>query len=140
MSKLRFVIDTNTLVSSILIPSSVPAQAFTLIKQLGIFLVSLPTIEELQEVLTRPKFDKYVSASTRSEFVAQFIEISELIAIEESIVACRDAKANKFLEVAVNGQADYLITGDRDLLSLHPFRDIQILNPAKFVNDYHNRE
>ena len=46
---------------------------------------------------------------------------------------CRDAKDDKFLEVAVNGKADYLITGDRDLLVLHPFREIQIVSPATFL-------
>jgi putative PIN family toxin of toxin-antitoxin system len=133
-SKLRFVIDTNTLVSSILIASSIPDRAVKLIRHSGIILISVATIEELQKVMNRPKFDKYVDPEIRSEFIAQLIQQSELVEINEPIIACRDPKDDKFLEVAVNGKADYLITGDRDLLVLHPFRNIQILTPADFLN------
>jgi len=132
-SKLRFVIDTNTLVSSILIASSVPDRAVKLIRHSGIVLISVATIEELQKVMNRPKFDKYVDPEIRSEFIVQLIQQSELVEINESILACRDSKDDKFLEVAVNGKADYLITGDRDLLVLHPFRDIQIITPSAFL-------
>ena len=132
-SKLRFVIDTNTLVSSILIASSVPDRAVKLIRHSGIVLISVATIEELQKVMNRPKFDKYVDPEIRSEFIVQLIQQSELVEINELILACRDSKDDKFLEVAVNGKADYLITGDRDLLVLHPFRDVQIITPAAFL-------
>ncbi len=132
ISKQRFVIDTNTLVSSILIASSIPDKAVKLIRNLGVILISVATIEELQKVMNRPKFDKYVEPEIRSEFIAQLTQQSELIEINESVIACRDSKDDKFLEVAVNGKADYLITGDRDLLVLHPFRDIQIITPADF--------
>ncbi|MEA5489407.1 MULTISPECIES: putative toxin-antitoxin system toxin component, PIN family [Pseudanabaena] len=56
-----------------------------------------------------------------------------MIEITESITICRDRKDDKFLELAINRKADYLITGDRDLLVLHPFRNIQILTPADFL-------
>lgn len=65
--KSRFVIDTNTLVSSILISDSISDKAVKLIRQLGIILVSLETLEELREVLIRPKFDKYVDSAIRSD-------------------------------------------------------------------------
>ncbi|MCA6518021.1 MAG: putative toxin-antitoxin system toxin component, PIN family [Pseudanabaena sp. M110S1SP2A07QC] len=51
-----------------------------------------------------------------------------------SAIAFRYPKDDKFLELAVNGKADYLITGDKDLLVLHPFRDIEIINPSDFLN------
>ena len=133
MPKLRFVIDTNTLVSSVLIASSIPDRAVTSIRQSGIILISIATLEELQAVLNRPKFDKYVDPSIRSEFVAQLAQQSELIDITESVIECRDRKDDKFLELAINGKADYLITGDRDLLVLHPFRNIPIFTPAAFL-------
>ncbi len=133
MPKLRFVIDTNTLVSSVLIASSIPDRAVTSIRQSGIILISIATLEELQAVLNRPKFDKYVDPSIRSEFVAQLAQQSELIDITESVNECRDRKDDKFLELAINGKADYLITGDQDLLVLHPFRNIPIFTPAAFL-------
>jgi uncharacterized protein len=132
-SKLKFVIDTNTLVSSILIASSVPDRAVKLIRHSGIILISVATIEELQKVMNRPKFDKYVDREIRSEFIAQLTQQSELVEINEPVIACRDSKDDKFLELAINGNADYLISGDRDLLVLHPFRGIPIITPAAFL-------
>jgi predicted nucleic acid-binding protein len=63
----------------------------------------------------------------------QLMGAAELITITERIAACRDVKDDKFLEVAVNGQADLIITGDSDLLVLNPFRNIPIVTSATFV-------
>jgi putative PIN family toxin of toxin-antitoxin system len=104
-----------------------------LIRHSGIILISVATIEELQKVMNRPKFDKYVDREIRSEFIAQLTQQSELVDINEPVIACRDSKDDKFLELAVNGKADYLISGDRDLLVLHPFRGIPIITPAVFL-------
>jgi uncharacterized protein len=131
--KSRFVIDTNTLVSSILIASSITSQVVKSIRQSGFILSSIETLEELREVLSRSKFDRYIDFAIRLEFITQFIQQSELITINESVIACRDSKDDKFLELAVNGKADYLITGDKDLLVLHPFRNIQIISPSDFL-------
>ena len=60
---------------------------------------------------------------------------AELVEITERIAACRDPKDDKFLELAVNGHADVLITGDADLLALNPFRRVPIITPADFVQD-----
>jgi len=135
MTKQKFVIDTNTFVSSVLVAKSIPSLALQAIRKSGVILISIDTLEELQKVMTRRKFDRYVTQTIRSEFISQIVRQSELIEIKESIIACRDPKDDKFLEVAVNGKADYLITGDRDLLVLHPFRNIQILTPADFLTN-----
>ena len=58
---------------------------------------------------------------------------AELVAITERIAACRDPKDDKFLELAVNGHADLIVSGDADLLAVDPFRDIPIVTPATFV-------
>lgn len=58
---------------------------------------------------------------------------AELVTITESIAACRDATDDKFLELAVSGHADCILSGDADLLVLNPFRGIPIINPATFV-------
>jgi uncharacterized protein len=60
---------------------------------------------------------------------------AEPISISERIAACRDPRDDKFLELAVNGRAEMIVTGDRDLLSLNPFRNIPIVAPAVFVRD-----
>jgi uncharacterized protein len=58
---------------------------------------------------------------------------AELVTITEQIVACRDPTDDKFLELAVYGRADLIVTGDGDPLALNPFRDIPIVTPATFV-------
>jgi putative PIN family toxin of toxin-antitoxin system len=138
LRKSRFVIDTNTLVSSILIANSKADQAIKLIRQSGIILTCEETIAELRQVLSRPKFDKYVDTAIRGEFIAKFVQESELVTLQEPVIACRDPKDDKFLALAVNGKANYLITGDQDLLVLHPFRNIEIINPADFLNISHD--
>lgn len=125
--------DTNTLISSILIASSVPDRAFQKARETGILLFSDVTFDELQQVITRPKFDRYVSITIHIELLAKLGKESEQIEIIEAITDCRDVKDNKFLEVAFNGDANCLITGDQDLLVLHPFRGIPILSPAQFL-------
>lgn len=133
MNKLRIVIDTNSLVSSILIKSSLPDLAFKAARKTGIILLSNDTSQELQEVLTRTKFDKYISLDVREEFLTKLKLEAEQIFISEIITECRDSKDNKFLEVAVNGNATHIITGDGDLLELHLFRGISILTPRQFL-------
>jgi len=59
--------------------------------------------------------------------------MAEPVMITERIVACRDPTDDKFLELAVSGNADLILSGDKDLLTLHPFRGIPIVTPAAFV-------
>ena len=58
---------------------------------------------------------------------------AELVTITDRIAACSDPTDDKFLELAVNGHADLIVSGDGDLLALNPFRDIPIVTPAAFV-------
>ena len=128
----RIVFDTKVLVSALMFPRSVPRQAFNLAYSTGKILASTATTLELEEVLSRKKFEKYFSMEERIQFVARFFADAEIIEIKEQITACRDRKDDKFLELAVNGKADYIITGDQDLLVLHPFQNIVIIS----VSDY----
>ena len=99
----------------------------------GRLLVSDNTIAELIEVLRRPKFDKYLSESRRLEFLSALVREAEVIDVVDAITDCRDPKDNKFLELAVSGKASHIVTGDSDLLVLHPFRDIAIVSPQSFL-------
>ena len=89
---------------------------------------------ELEEVLRRKKFEKYFSMEERVKFVARFFVDAEIIEIIEKITACRDRKDDKFLELAVNGNANYIITGDQDLLVLNPFQDIAIISVSDYLS------
>jgi putative PIN family toxin of toxin-antitoxin system len=133
MNKMRTVVDTGVIVSAVLLPHSQPRQALDAAASRGKLLVSKATVAELDEVLRRPKFDKYVSEEKRLEFLAALVHAAEAIEITEIIAECRDPKDNKFLELAVSGNADHIISGDADLVTLHPFRGVAILTPQAFL-------
>ena len=127
------VFDTNTLISGLLLPDSLPARAVKKGIHEGKIMVSGDTLNELAEVLSRAKFDRYISLENRQEYFRYFARIVEKIEIIRRINSCRDPKDNKFLEVAINGQAEIIITGDKDLLILHPYHSIQIVTPAQYL-------
>ena len=129
----RIVADTNLLVSRLLLPQSVPARAVRKAVDEGQILVSDATLEELADVLSRAKFDPYVSLEDRQAFIRVLNRITERVIVTAPIQACRDPKDDKFLEVALHGQAKVILTGDRDLLALHPFRGVDILSPREYL-------
>jgi len=129
----RVVIDTNVYVSRYLHPRSVPGLAVERAWIETQPLISVPAWRELHAVLNRAKFARYVQPPTVRTFLRKVFEVSEKISIPTPIRACRDPRDDKFLELAVHGQAGVLITGDEDLLALHPFRGIAIPTPAEFL-------
>jgi putative PIN family toxin of toxin-antitoxin system len=132
-SELRVVVDTGVIVSALLLPRSVPRQAFDLAVGKGRLLVSEATVAELDDVLRRPKFNKYVAEEKRLEFFAVLVREATVVEITEMVAACRDPKDDKFLEVAVSGKASHLLSGDADLLVLHPFRGVTVMTPQDFL-------
>jgi len=129
----RVVVDTNVLVSRVLVEQSRPGQAVREAENRARLLASEETLEEFRSVLLRPKFDRYAGRTLRKEFFDRYLRIVEIIAIPSPIVACRDPKDDKFLSLAFFGEADHLISGDADLLALNPFRGIKILQPADYL-------
>jgi putative PIN family toxin of toxin-antitoxin system len=129
----KLVVDNNVLVSRLLLPDSVPGRAVRRVVLHEQILVSEATMSELADTLSRPKFDRYVSLEGRRSFLADLTEIPVWISITQRIRACRDPRDDKFLELAINGDADAILTGDDDLLALHPFRAIDILTPAAWL-------
>ncbi len=102
----------------------------------GQLLMSLATLEELYEVLGREKFKKYITETERSEFIGALVREATFVNVTEHITACRDPKDNRFLELAVEGNAACIISDDEDLLVLHPFRGIPILTPRQFLDEW----
>jgi putative PIN family toxin of toxin-antitoxin system len=115
-------------------PESVPAKALQKGLESGYLLVSDETLYELENVLVRPKFDKYLGADERRRFFELLSRVAIHVDILRPIKACRDPNDDKFLAVAVAGNADALVSGDGDLLDLHPFLGIPILTPASFLD------
>jgi len=130
---MRVVFDTNVLVSALLFERSVPAQAMFAAMDAGEILLSETLVNEINEILQRKKFERYISAEQREEFLIALVQSAELVEITETITACRDPKDNHILELAVSGGAQVIVTGDSDLLVLNPFQEIQILPPRDFL-------
>jgi putative PIN family toxin of toxin-antitoxin system len=129
----RVVVDTNALVSRLLIPGSVPGRVVRKAVEEADLLVSEETLDELTEVLARSKFDSYVTLSERQEFIRHLGRVAELVPIIQTVRVCRDPRDNKFLALALSGAADVIVTGDDDLLVLDPFRGIAIRTPACYL-------
>jgi uncharacterized protein len=129
----RVVIDTNVWISRLLAAESTPGQAVREARERGPLLVSESTMNELAEVLAREQLDRYISLEQRKQFLRQLAHIVEFVPIINVVRECRDPKDDKFLEVALNGKADLILTGDADLLGLHPWRGIAIMTPAEYL-------
>lgn len=128
-----WVFDTNTLISRLLSPGGVPAKAVDHALASAVLLVSRETMNELARVLDRPKFDPYVSREDRRRFINLLGGVSRIVPIARKVHVCRDPRDDIFLDVALNGEAKAIITGDEDLLELDPFHGVRIVKPAEFL-------
>ena len=131
--RLRIVIDTNVLISGALLPDSLPGKAVREVVLHHLSLISEATYAEVESRLLLDKFDKYASKQERLYFLQILLLAAKRIPVTTAIFDCRDPKDNKFLELAVDGQANSIVTGDTDLLTLHPFRAVDILTPRAFL-------
>lgn len=132
----RWVLDTHVLISRLLMPAGTVGAAFDIAARRGSFLMSPATLGEISEVIMRPKFDRFIAKPVRREFLGRLAALVEIVHPSRAVRACRDPKDDKFLEVAVHGQATAILTGDADLLVLHPFQSIPILSPQDFVAQF----
>ena len=131
---MRVVIDTNVWVSRLLLAGSVSAQAVD--KALAGFdvMVSEPLVEELADVLSREKFDRYVSVWDREEFLRRILQIATIAPVLSEVDDCRDPDDNRLLALALDSESDYILTGDRGLLLLNPWRGVRIVSPREFLD------
>ena len=137
----RIVVDTNVLISAALQPRRTPRAVLDTIRQTsGVLLFSNETFQELHSRLLRPKFDRYVSQRVRLTYLVQLMGVSERTSITGAKLGCADPEDDKFLETALAGEADCLITGDRHLLDMASFRGISILTSAAFLNAFNAAE
>jgi putative PIN family toxin of toxin-antitoxin system len=134
---MRAVIDTNILVRAAIQPLGSAGPILLRLRQ-GDYLIlyAQPLLEELVDVLNRPRLrDKYRIADADIQAIVALILLrGEAVQPQERIMACRDPKDAKFLEVAVAGKADAIVSGDEDLLVLDPFDGIPILSPGVFLH------
>lgn len=129
---MRVIIDTNVFISAGLKYGSPPSNAVHLAVKRDVLLKSAATEQELFITLARPRLAVLIP-SLFQDWLRDVLDSAELVPISERIAACRDPKDDKFLEVAVCGRADLIVSGDADLLAINPFRDIPIVTPAVFL-------
>lgn len=126
----RLVLDNNVLISRLLVPASVPGWAVQKGIDTGQILISDAMLDGLLTVLSRPKFDPYVTVRDRQQFVRLLGRVAERVPMVYTVDACCDSKDNTILEVAVNGAAQLIVTGDRDLLSIGTYHAIPIITQS----------
>jgi uncharacterized protein len=133
---LRAVIDTNILVSGLIRKQGLPGQVLRHLRVGDFtFIYSVPIMVEVVEVLSRPQIQhKY---QVESEDITALINLvrlrGELVSPNRTIDACRDPKDNRFLEAAIEGNANIIFSGDKDLLDMADFETIPIVSIAEFL-------
>ena len=128
----KIVIDTGTLLSASFRIDSVPSQAYLKALREFTVCVSEATLAELENVIQRDKFDKYLDG--RLAFLELYRKNSVLHPVTETVFDCRDSKDNMFLELALSINADVIVSSDPDLQVLHPYCNISILKPIEFLD------
>ena len=135
---LRVVVDTNVLVSGLFgIKNSPSSKILRAIRNQKIILVTSPTIlKEVTDVINRERIVKLtkMTPQERKDFIDKLIQRSDItVGKQLSQIVSRDVKDDKFLACGVEGKADYIISGDHDLLSLKKFEGVRIVTPQQFV-------
>ncbi|MBY0436414.1 MAG: putative toxin-antitoxin system toxin component, PIN family [Cyclobacteriaceae bacterium] len=134
---MRVIFDSNVLIRTLLDEYSFSGQALLKASPLHAEVhISNSTIAEAIEVVMRQKFDRYLSRNARQLFLEVYEANASKEKITRQIKACRDPKDDMYLELAVSGKADCIITNDEDLLTLNPFEDISIVAPKEFLDRY----
>ncbi len=134
MSPNKIVIDTNVFISALLNPLGTPKQVIEIAVNHFTILQSESTYQELETRISKKKFDKYLEKNDRLDFLLAIKNKSSFIDICHQTIICSDSDDNKFLELAVSGIANYIITGDNDLLTIKSYQEIEIIKPINFLN------
>jgi putative PIN family toxin of toxin-antitoxin system len=130
--RLRVVIDTNIFISSLLGGGVCKFIAEYFEKKKFVLILSEFIIKEIREVLTAKEIGNISIEEVERLFKAININ-AEIVKPSSKVNTCRDPEDNKILECALEAKADFIVTGDKDLLSLKSFRKIPIIRPKEFL-------
>ena len=129
--RIRIIVDTNLFIS-FLIGKRLAVLKQLLINSIVQLIFSEQNISELQIVTGRPKFKKYFNESDVADLIDLLYTIGKVIKVTKEPEICRDPKDNFLLALSDIGKADYLITGDADLLSIRKYKDTKIITIERF--------
>ena len=127
------VFDASTLVGALLKEGSVPERALLLARSGATLCLSGAVEAEIREVFSRPKFRRYLKPGRADRILFLLTAAAFRVDPVEQVADCRDVKDNVYLELALAAGAQTIISSDDDLLTLHPWRGVEILTPSEFV-------
>ena len=127
------VFDTSTLVGVAIRWDSTPDRAFRHAVRTDLVAVSEPVMAELLDVLHRPRLARFLNPGLRTGLLNELLASGVHFVPAVRVTDCRDAKDNKYLELALAADAAVLVSSDEDLLVLHPWRGVRILRPATYL-------
>jgi len=128
------ILDTNVLISALMSPLSTSRQAVVAAFRDFQPIWSRETWDELEEVSGRRKFARWYSEEERLSFLVMLAQSLRMETVTEHISDCADPKDNKFLELAVSTNTKVIVSGDVDLLQMHPYQGIAIIPPRLFLD------
>jgi putative PIN family toxin of toxin-antitoxin system len=135
MNHIKVVLDTNVIISAILF-GGLPRKVFELVikGELEVY-ISAPILDEIKDVLIRPKFG--FSTEQAGKIADEIYSISRFVSPQKHITVVKDdPDDNMILECAVKAHASYIITGDSHLLDIMAFKEISIISPAEFLEAF----
>ena len=130
----RIIIDTNLWISFLITKDFTKLDEIIFSRQ-GIIVFSQELLDEFLEVARRPKFRRFFSSADIEEILETIDEYADFVKVETKIEVCRDPKDNFLLSLSVDGHADFLLTGDKDLLDLAKFGETTLVTIADFLLD-----
>lgn len=134
------VVDASVVVSAALKPSSIPFQALVTAVRSDRLCMSEAVADEIGGVLARPGFRRRLASRDQATGIAVLLQSAAMVETHESVSDCRDAKDDKYLELALAAGAWAIVSGDADLLVLDPWRGVRIVTPAEYVRLVGERE
>ena len=135
-TRVRVVFDTNALISALIVPSSVPAKALDLAVEHFEIIVSKATWQEFEQKIKKTSLERYFrNTQDRDAAVHAINRVVTHVAVRSVVTDCRDPKDNPFLELALDGKAETILSGDKDLLVLNPWRGVCIQSPGDFYRE-----
>jgi putative PIN family toxin of toxin-antitoxin system len=130
----RIIIDTNLWISFLITKDYSKLDDILFSKQ-SILIFSQELLDEFLEVAGRPKFRRFFTTSDIEELLETIDEFADFVIVNTKINICRDEKDNFLLSLSVDGNADFLLTGDKDLLTLTNFGNTSIITITEFLQD-----
>lgn len=136
----KVVFDTSSLLAVCIYPDREPAHIFRQALLQHELVATPQTLAELGQVLGRPKFDAWRPHQLRMAWLQNYTANAVEYQSSGQVSDCRDPKDNKFLEAALGASADVIVCSDKDLLVLHPYQQIDVLNLQDFRQKYLKRK